>query len=160
MTSVSVHAARNRLGWMRWGAALAALALLASTPSDAAKAEPVAIVHPDNPTASLSIQQLRLMYALYKRSWKHGERIDLVLPPSDREAMDFLVTRVFRKTRPDDIAAYYVDAVFRQKIPKAPRQLGERDAIAFVASHPGAIAIIDRSDLTSLDKVRIVAIDD
>src|SRR5262245_32005157 len=100
----------------------AALGLGPAAPA-AAAAEVVAILHPDNPTRELSMKQLRLLYGAYKRQWAGGGTVHLLLPPSGGEAMSFLVSRVFRKSEEGEIARYYLEAIFQQKIAQAPQQV-------------------------------------
>lgn len=157
-----MHAPRSPMH--RWRIALAiALPLLlgaGSVAGDAAAGEIVAIVNEANSATDMSLHRLRLLYALYQRSWHGGIRVKIVLPPPDTSAMHFLVAEVFRKGVDWEIDRFYIQAVFQQKIPSRPDQLPSALAITLVRSSPGAIAIVDREDVTDPVGLRILTIRD
>jgi len=137
--------------------ATTALALgLAAAPAVAA--EVVAVLHPDNPTRELSVKQLRLLYGAYKRQWAGGDGVHLLLPPSGDPAMAFLVSRVFRKSDEGEIARYYLEAIYQQKIAHPPPQVPVGRALDIVREDPGAIALVARAHLAETPGLRVIAI--
>lgn len=146
----------------RWSTALSiALSLLfgpGAVVGDAAAQEIVAIVNEANVETEISLQRLRLLYALYQRSWHGGVRVKIVLPASGSQAMQFLVSKVFRKGDDWQIDRFYIQAVFQQRIPSRPEQLSSRAAIALVRSNPGAIAIVDREEISDASGLRTLRI--
>lgn len=120
--------------------------------------EVVAIVNEANPTPTLSVHQLRLLYALYKRSWSSGDRVELVLPAPGSTALRFLVVEVFREDPNWQIDTFYIQAVFSQSIPARPPQLSARDAIETVRSKPGAIALVERAQVRNSAGLRVLPI--
>jgi hypothetical protein len=103
----------------------------------------VAIVNAENPATEITIHELRLMYALYRRTWEGGARVVLVLPVEGTEAIRFLAESVFRRNNPADVGRYYVQAVFQQRIVRAPPSLPLNSAIALVSNEEGAIALVE-----------------
>jgi len=120
----------------------------------------VAIVNESNSQADISLQRLRLLYALYQRSWHGGVRVKIVLPASGSSAMRFLISKVFRKGDEWQIDRFYIQAVFQQRIPSRPEQLSSRAAVAMVRSNPGAIAIVGREEVADASGLRILPIGD
>jgi hypothetical protein len=138
--------------------AIALLVLFGSgiTALEARAEEIVTIVNESNPLTAMSIHRLRLVYALYQRTWSGGIRVHLVLPAPESRAMEFLVSKVFRKSYDWEIDRYYIQAVFQQRIAKRPPQLPAKAAIARVRSDPGAIALVDRDEITDGSGLRIL----
>ena len=142
-----------------------ALALLFLVGSEGAQAqdrppEIVAIVNRGNPMPSISVHELRLLYALYKRSWTGGIRVYLIIPAPGSAAMEFLVSSVFRHRNEQQIDTFYLQAVFAQSIPLRPPQLPARAAIELVRSEPGAIALVERREIRDGAGVRVLQISD
>lgn len=115
-------------------------------PSGAVANDVVAIVNAKNPSEQLTIHELRLMYGLYRRTWEGGVRLVLVLPEKGTPEMKFLTTRVFRKSSESEVNRYFVQALFQQRIVKAPPSLSSKSAIALVGDHEGAIALLEAAE--------------
>jgi len=148
----------------RWWAflSLAVLPLLVADGVDAQEAPPeiVAVVDRANRAPSLSIHQLRLLYALYQRTWPGGVRVRLILPPPGSAAMEFLVSRVFRHGEERQVDAFYLRAVFGQNIPARPPQLSPAAAIEAARSEPGTIALVERSEIRRSAGIRVLELTD
>ena len=144
----------------RWrclaAAGICAAVLLSPTPQ---RAEGVAVVlHRDNPAEDLTIRSLRLLYSGFQQRWSHGESVRLVLPATGSESMELLAERIFRLKGESDIDRYYLQAIFRERIPQRPQQLEDREAIAVVERTPGAVALIDPASIPPGAQVRTIVI--
>ena len=119
----------------------------------------VAIVHPENPSLTLAVHDLRLMYGLYRRVWSSGDLVRIVQPLPDSPAMDFLIQRVFRRMKSaTDIDRFYLEALFQQRIGRRPEVLSPQETIFFVQSVPGAVALVERSALRAPLTVRVLEV--
>jgi len=129
------------------GALLAAIVLVGFAPAaNAADADGdvVAIVNAANGIEEISLQELRLVYSLYRRSWDDGVRVVLILPEANSSAMSFLTSEIFRGRDTKEIEDYYRTAAFQQRIAVQPQTADDRRAVALVRSQAGAIALVDR----------------
>jgi hypothetical protein len=136
---------------------LVVLALVGFASTASADVEVVAIVNEGNAVERITVQELRLLYSLYRRSWGGGVRVVLILPKEGSPAMTFLSSEIFRGRNTREIEDYYRTAAFQQRIAVQPQAASDRLAIALVRSEPGAIALIERKQ--TLDPgVRIVEI--
>ena len=122
------------------------LTILVPTGAVADDTSIVAIVTSNNPSANLTIHELRLMYGLYRRTWEGGVRVVLVLPENGTPEMEFLATRVFRRSSESEVTRYFVQAVFQQRVVKAPPSLPSNSAIALVRIEEGAIALVEAGE--------------
>ena len=109
-----------------------------------ADVEVVVIVNESSPIEKITLPELRLLYDLYRRSWRGGVRVVLILPKEGSSAMNFLTSEIFRGREGRDIADYYRTAAYQQRIAVQPQIADDRHAIALVRSEPGAIALIER----------------
>jgi ABC-type phosphate transport system substrate-binding protein len=135
------------------------VALALAFPAAAGESQLVVIVHPSNPLArEISVHELRLVYALYQRAWKGGSRVELVLPPSGSDAMEYLLENVLLKSNPSELARYYIQAVFQNRIVEVPPVLDAVDAVAYVRGAPGGIAVLRRAEAGAADGVRVLEI--
>ena len=123
-----------------------------------ARAEVVAIVHPQNPAETMTLTEVRLLFSLYRRSWVGGVRVSLSLPEAGTPAMRFLSDEVFRKRYQEGILYYYRTAVFQHRIAILPPTNASRAATRFVRSEPGAIALIERSQIDDAGGLQIIQI--
>lgn len=141
-------------------AALAAAALAAwLLPTAARAAEIVVVLNEKNAVSTVSLQQLRLIYGAYRRSWPDGTPIQLLLPAAGSPAMQVMVTKVFRRQREEEIAQYYVDLVFQQKLVKPPTQPSIRESLARVRSQPGAIVIAEKDEIDDPSGLRLLPLE-
>ena len=136
------------------------LALMLSWAAPVAAQEVVALVHPSNPTSSMSVKQLRMLFGSYKRSWEGGTPVHLLLPPEGDPAMSFLVSTVFRKQSEQEVSKYYLQAIYQQKLSVMPAQLSRSEALNTVRREPGAIVLLDRSGVGDLTGLRMLRIED
>jgi ABC-type phosphate transport system substrate-binding protein len=136
--------------WLSAGAALAG-------ETDAKRV--VVILHPSNGTAALDRSQLAQIFKGVRRSWNAQLPIALVLPPVTSPAMAALAKDVFKVPRPEDVPTFYSNAVQRKIFAEAPRSLAtEADVVKRVAEDPGAIAVIDASQIGADAGVKVLTV--
>lgn len=140
-------------------AAVGALALAVLLAAGAARAELVAVLNARNPATAVSLQQLRLIYGAYKRTWPDGTTIELLLPPSGSAAMQVMVGKVFKRQAEEEMSQYYLGLVFQQKLASPPAQLSVAESVARVRGHPGAIAIVDSDEVADPSGLRLVPVE-
>ena len=138
---------------------LTAMLFAVSTSAVSADGDVVAIVNAKNKIEKISLQELRLVYSLYRRSWDDGIRVFLILPEKGSSAMAYLTGEIFRRRETQDIADYYRAAVFQQRIAIQPPTADDPRSIALVRKERGAIALIDRARVTD-PSVRVLEISD
>lgn len=114
------------------------------------------VLNQKNAVSTISLQQLRLIYGAYKRSWPDGTSIQLLLPASGTPAMQAMVSRVFKRQSEEEVAQYYVDLVFQQKLIRPPAQLSIRESLARVRSQPGAIVVADEGEVDDARGLRLL----
>ena len=134
-----------------------ALALASFASAASADVEVVAIVNEDNAIEKITVSELRLLYSRYRRSWRGGVRVILILPEEGSSATTFLSSKIFRGREAQEIADYYRTAAFQQRIAVLPQTASDRRAIALVRNEPGAIALIERKQAAE-PGVRILTI--
>jgi hypothetical protein len=147
---------RRRLWWARGLLATCVLATLASAAS--AQDDVVAIVNEQNTLEAVSVQELRLLFSLYRRSWGGGVRVVLVLPEAGSASMRFLAGVIFRGREPIEIGAFYRTAMFQNRIALPPPSASDLAAIALVRSEAGAIALVEREGAIVPAGVKILSI--
>jgi len=128
-------------------------------PTAAARAELVAVLNQRNPASAVSLQQLRLIYSAYKRTWPDGTAIELLLPPSGSPAMQAMVGKVFKRQSEQEVTQYYVGLVFEQKLVRPPSQPSVSESLARVRAAPGAIAIVERDEVADPGGLHLVPVD-
>jgi hypothetical protein len=129
----------------RWAHGLFVTLLLVSFASAAsADVEVVVIVNESSAIEKITLSELRLLYDLYRRSWRGGVRVVLILPKEGSSAMTFLSREIFRGRGSREIVDHYRTAAFQHRIAVLPQIADDRQAIALVRSEPGAIALIER----------------
>jgi hypothetical protein len=136
---------------------LVAIATISLSSAARADVEVVAIVNEGNTIETITLNDVRLLFGLYRRSWDGGVRVVLILPKGGSPAMNFLTGEIFRKRDTRDIEDYYLTAAFQQRIAVQPRAASDRLATALVRSEPGAIALIERVS-TAAPGVRMLEI--
>ncbi len=136
-----------------WGAAAP------SESADESAGEIVVLVNPANDIASVTALDLGRIYRLSRQHWANGAPIALYLPPPSSDAADVLASRVLNVGSEDHILAFYLRAVFRQRITVIPETLlGTQAAVARVAANPRAIALISLSGQAP-PSVRVLPVD-
>jgi len=145
--------------------ALAALlVLLLAAPvafaEEAAAKRVVVILHPSNGTAAMDRSQLAQIFKGVRRHWNAKLPIVLVLPPTASPAMAALARDVFRVPRPEDVPTFYSNAVERKIFTVAPRPLSsDAEVVKQVASDPGAIAVVDPSQIADPASVKMLQVE-
>ena len=143
----------------RWALCLLTAAMVTSSHRSLADAEIVALVHPANTVSSISLHEMRLMYALYRGFWPQGMHVRIVLPLPDSPGMDFLLANIYQRPRTAiDVERFYREALFEQRIGSLPVSFGHRETLKFVRANIGALAVFDRSELPTDPLVRVLEI--
>ena len=133
---------------------LAIVVLLVSVSALAQEPAYRVIVHPDNPTSSLSRDQLADMLLKKVTRWPDGETINPVDQRTNSHARKELTERVLRKSMAA-VRSYWQQLIFSgRSLP--PLELDSDAAVvAFVAKHRGAVGYV--SGEAKLDGVKVVA---
>ncbi|MGH2899440.1 MAG: hypothetical protein ACRDMZ_12250 [Solirubrobacteraceae bacterium] len=146
-------------------AAAVVFALLLALPvgagaEDADAAHVVVILHPSNGTAAMDRSQLAQIYKGVRRSWNSHLRISVFLPPTRGVAMAALVKDVFKVPRPEDVPTFYANAVQRKIFTSAPEILAsDADVIKRVAAEPGAIGVVDATEIPDTAEVKALVVE-
>ncbi len=158
-----LHLSRSRSFRRRFeaglrGARALAIGLLASRSAHAA-GEYAVIVNAENPVSELSWKELVQVFKAERQYWSQGERIELLLPRSSTQEKGFLLDRVYGMTD-SELKRYWVELVFRNKIPDVPKSLPSAAVLAAVVSRTReAIALVDVEWLDQDSGVRVLAVD-
>jgi len=141
-----------------------AIGMLLASPAAFAEepAEPrvVVILHPSNGTAAIDRSQLAQIFKGVRRSWNAQLPIALYLPPTTSPAMQALAKDVFKVPRPEDVPTFYSNAVQRKIFSEAPRAFAtEADVVKQVAAEPGAIAVVQASQIADPASVKVIAVE-
>jgi ABC-type phosphate transport system substrate-binding protein len=142
--------------------ALVALSWLAPTAlaEEAQAKRMVVILHPSNGTAALDRSQLAQIFKGVRRSWNAKLPIAVYLPPTTSPAMSALAKDVFKLPRPEDVPTFYANAVERKIFAAAPRPLAsESDVVKQVAADPGAIAVVEASQIEDPASVKMLEVE-
>jgi ABC-type phosphate transport system substrate-binding protein len=148
---------------MRYAAA-ALLSLFLALPirvagEEAAAKRVVVILNPTNGTSAMDRSQLAQIYKGVRRSWNSQLRISVYLPPPTSPAMAALAKGVFKLPRPEDVSTFYANAVQRKIFHSAPEILpSDADVVKRVASEPGAIGVVDASQIADPASVKSLAV--
>ena len=113
------------------------------------------IVHPANPTTSLSRDQLADMFLKKVTRWPDGEKIRPVDQRTSSPVRKELTERVLRKSLAA-VRSYWQQLIFSGRSIPPPELDSEAAVIAFVARHRGAIGYV--SGQAKLDGVKTVPI--
>ena len=127
---------RSKAALLRLLCSLVAVASWGGTAPSASADEIVVLVNPANDVASVTALEVERIYRLSRQHWADGAPIALYLPPPTSEAADVLASRVLNVGSESNILAFYLRAVFRQRITAVPETLsGTQAAVARVARH-------------------------
>ncbi len=120
----------------------------------------VVIVNGANNVSDVSVHDLSRIYKLSRRRWPDGTPIALYLPPPSSDAAKLLATKLLKVGGEADMFSFYLRAIFRQKITTVPESMpGAPLAIERVASTLGGIALVERDDVASVGRVRVIEVD-
>jgi hypothetical protein len=132
--------------------------LISGSPSTSAD-EYAVIVNPGNSTEAISKNDLIQILKAETQFWEGEGRIELLLPRSKSRAKEFLLAAVYKLSE-EDLKRYWVELVFRNKLPDVPRVLpSDAVAQAFVRKSRAAIAVVEVSSLAKEPGVRVLTID-
>lgn len=124
-------------------ACLGALAWAAPGPGDMAHAPLAVVVHKSCPAETLSLADLRKMFTGVKREWADSHAVVIIEQPeeaeSERRALQLLL-----RTTPSGYRRQLMEMQFQGKeLPLIKVLNSDENAIKFVWSVPGAIAVVD-----------------
>ena len=120
----------------------------------------VVIVNGANDVSDVSVHDLSRIYKLSRRSWPDGTPIALYLPPPTSDAAKLLATKLLRVGGESDMFSFYLRAIFRQKITQVPESVPLAPlAIERVANTLGGIALVERDDVRSTGRIRVIEVD-
>lgn len=142
--------------------ALAGSAVVASSVADAqaSSASVVAIVVPaTSRDTSLSLAQLRRIFAGEQQFWSDGSRIILLVPQrGTRERA--AVLRVIYQTDEAGFIRYWIAKTFRDEVTAAPKLMPSSDmTLRLLKALPGAVGVV-AWPMSASDAVRQVRVND
>jgi hypothetical protein len=139
-------------------ALLAVVASVGSAAGASVAADFAVVVSPDVELTSCSSAELRHLFGLERQFWKAGRPVVVLLPEAGSHTHAFLLRRVYR-TDEDGLKRLMLEKLYRGEIDLAPKVVGsDREALSFVASSRGLIALVPASLVDGAD-VRVLRID-
>lgn len=156
--NASLHQGRDRRGLnvRRWLLG-ALLALNVAAPMESACADDfVAIVNADNDVTELSLLDLRRIYRGERKHWKSGDPIRVLLPHRGSPAMQFVVAKVFEMKSVVEVAQYYLEAIYQEKIATPPPTMTLDASLSAVANSKYAIAVVPRNSAVGWAGLKIL----
>ena len=116
------------------------------------------IVNSGNPTASLSVAQLRGIFLAERAHWPNGQKITVVMREEGEPERSFVLKLICRMSE-SDFARHLLHANFTGQVQAGPKLLNSAAGVRkFVFSVPGAIGYVRASELDG--SIRTVRIDD
>lgn len=113
------------------------------------------IVHPSNPIASMTSEQVSRLFLKKDTRWDHGLRA----LPVDLVASSPLRTRFSQEihSRPvSKVEAYWQQQIFSGREVPPPQRASDREVIAYVEANPGAIGYVGQT--TALGNAKAIKI--
>ena len=99
------------------------------------------IAHPQVPVASISVEELTLMYLIQRNSWSNGVPVVPVNREASSPTREYFSEQLFNRS-PADMSEYWNRLRFTGKFPPLV-QTSDQAVLGFVRSVPGAIGYID-----------------
>jgi ABC-type phosphate transport system substrate-binding protein len=109
------------------------------------------IVHPDNPSDTVSRDFLRDAYLKKATEW-HGETLRPIDLSSKHAVRDHFIKEVIRKSA-SQLRTYWNQQVFSGKGVPPPEVASVADVVAYVVSHPGAVGYVPADAAVGTAKV-------
>lgn len=133
------------------------LFILSAVGGGAHAKELAVVVHKDNETDEVSLEQLRRIFTLEQKFWKKGERIYLLLWESGGPQKQIVLEKVYRMSEPD-LKRFWINQMFLGEASSFPKTLNSDEAVKrFVRSVPNAVGFIDAG--AGDDTVKVLKID-
>jgi ABC-type phosphate transport system substrate-binding protein len=113
------------------------------------------IVHPSNPIASMTSEQVSKLFLKKVTRWDHGVQV----LPVDLAGSSPLRARFSQEIhgRPvSKVKAYWQQQIFSGREVLPPQKASDREVIAYVEANPGAIGYV--GETTPLGNVRVIKI--
>ncbi len=121
----------------------------------------VVILNRKNETTELTRFELSKIYKGTRRSWDRELEISLYLPPRTSHAIDTVAEEILKVGSADGIARFYLQAIFRNIFRDMPMAFATtNETVRRVAVEPGAIAIVDRREISNPRLVKIIRVTD
>lgn len=137
-----------------------ALALLALVAADAVAATPPqpaykVVVHPSNPAAALTRQQVSALFLKRTGTWGHGGRV-LPVDLEERSPVRAAFTRDVHGRSVADVVRYWQERVFAGRAVPPAEKASDEEVVRFVEALPGAVGYVSAS--ASTGRARVVAV--
>lgn len=118
-----------------------------------AAADVAIVVHPDNPVASLSAEELGRILRQEQRRWREGSSIYLVFQGSGSPAREVVLRHLFRMSDVE-LKQFWLGKLYRGEIAAFPRVVHSDGAVKrLVALAPHALGFIDSAAADGTVKV-------
>ena len=141
---------------MRFGALITAV-LLAAPAVSAQTRQLAVIVHPRVSVSNLPLAELRRIFLGERKVWNSALKVNLVVPKAGSAERDMMLKRIYEKNELQ-FRQHWVGKIGRKEAAAGPREAPIPElAVRFVRQTPGAIALVDASDVPN--GVLVVAID-
>ena len=138
-------------------AVLISTVLLTASAVSAQTRELAVIVHPRVAVKNLPLAELRRIFHGDRPTWSSALKVNLVVPKPGSAEREMMLKRIYEKNELQ-YRQHWVGKIGRKEAAAGPREAPIPElAVRFVRQTPGAIALVDASDIP--DGVTLVAID-
>ena len=118
--------------------------------------EIVVVVHASNSIGEISLVRPRVFHAGTRRTSSDGKPVSPLLPSSGSVAMDCLVKKVSRESSEEEIAQYYVSAIYKADFSEIPHPPNVAEGLRSVHSAPDALVVGDPGAVKDPTGLRIL----
>ncbi len=116
------------------------------------------IVHRDNTTSELSLEEVSKIFAQERQYWEIGKKIYLVLQEAGSPEKQVVLRKIYRKANDDELKKFWLGKIFRGETTAFPATLSSNEAVKrFISQAVNAIGFID-STLVD-DSIKVLRID-
>ena len=115
-------------------------------------ADVVVIAHPSNPTASLTMTEVKRIYLGKMKRWTNGNAMGAIDQQAPSSARDEFYEQVVGKTQ-SQISAYWSQLIFSGKGSPPPEKSDDESVKEWVAGHPDSIGYVSSSSVDGTVKV-------
>lgn len=141
-------------------AVLLALLLQQSSGRQDDLVEYAVVVHPDNPTKSVSSERLRHIFRAEVQQWSDRETIELLMPRSGTGVKHVLLDRVYDMTDLQ-LKRYWTRLIYQNEIVEAPPTMpSPAVALRVLERTRGSITVVPVDEVPKKPSFRIIAIDE
>jgi len=116
------------------------------------------VKNPSNATADLALADLMRIYKGDQQFWSSGKKITLIVPEPETPEKKVLLDKVYRMSE-EEFHGFWLKRVFRGEVLSGPLVLPDAaSTIQFVASHEGAVGLVNWKNLQGTAAGRSVKI--